>query len=573
MRASDRILVFALLAVIPALLAARRPAPGIRGDAVAVEQVQARLDRAPAAGVQVWMKRAWTALESGGWPQARLRADTLSTDKNWTLEIDAGPRTHLSALDLRGPDPEVLEVWREAAGLRTGDLLAPPSFDAALERALRAVSDAGHPLASVTVIRQEYRPETGAMDLTLLVRPGPKARVREIRVEGATRTRPEVLARLSGLEPGDWVLESRLEDARRRLLARPGLVTSVDAVEVLRVPGHPEQVDLLVGVEQDPWSGSFSGALGARRALDGSTELSGSVELMLLDLFGTARSFRGAWRDDGRGSNRLDLSWLEPMVLGSGFDLRLAVGQRHEDDGYDMVLGDLGLLLPARPGLEFGVTAGLDRTTFLGDEGRTRRRTRAGVVVGVQADRGDGAGLYGRMNSDFQAAFVSDRRRDPEAPDERTVEATVRHSLIQAEGRTGWALNRFVAIEARLAWRSTENAPLPLPRSEQWAIGGATTVRGYAEDRYYGERIAFGGTELVFGPPRRGQAYLFLDAGWVRTTSEVAGVNVVDENQLTGFGLGLRSPTVLGALDLSLGFADELNFDEGKIHVALVQRF
>ena len=153
------------------------------------------------------------------------------------------------------------------------------------------------------------------------------------------------------------------------------------------------------------------------------------------------------------------------------------------------------------------------------------------------------------------------------------MEASVRHSLIQASGRVGWAFTRVIAIESRLGWQSTENAPLPLPRSEQWSVGGATTVRGHAEQRFFGERVAWGGLETVFGPARRGQAYVFFDYGWVRTTSEDAGVTQVDEHLLSGFGLGIRASTTLGAIDLSLGFADDLNFDEGKLHVALVQRF
>lgn len=576
MRASDRrpVLLGLLLLAWALLTGATRPRPEIDGsEAAAVRAVRDAVSGASSAPVSEWVHRAWEALEAAGWPRARLRVDTLAAGPQWRLEVDSGPRSQVGRLELRGPDAAVTAIWAEAAGLGPGDELGGGRFDAALERGLRAVSDAGFPLASVTVVHQAYHDGTGTIDLTLLVRPGPRARVREILVDGAVRTRPEVLARLSGLQPGDWVVESRLEEARGRLLARGGLVETVEPVEVLRVPGEPELVDLRLRVEQDPRAGSFQGALGARQRPDGETELSGAVELVLRDLFGTARNFRGAWSDDGRGRSRLDLSWLEPMVLGSGLDLRLALGQRHEDEAYDMVLGDLGLLLPARPGLQLGVTTGLDRTTFKGDTGRSRRRTRAGVVLGLDWVRGYGGGGYGRFGTDFQAAFVSDRRKDPDDPGGQSVDKSVRHSLIQVDGRLGWAFTGAIAVETHAGWRSTEAAPLPLPRSEQWAVGGATTVRGHAEDAFFGERVAFGGVELVFGPPRRGQAYLFLDGGWVQATSAVDGVNSTREDRLSGFGLGVRAPTALGAIDLSLGFADEFNFDQGKLHVALVQAF
>jgi outer membrane protein assembly factor BamA len=565
--------VLAVLAVM-LLCGAARPRPVVvGGEESAIAVVRRALSEESAAEVPDWVRRAWRVLEVEGWPRARLRVDTLSGEKDWELHVDSGPRSRVGSVELRGPDPEIIRIWSEGAGLEPGDVLTSAGFESSLARGLAAVSDSGYPLASVTVVGQDYDEADGEIALTLIVRPGPRARVRHILVEGAVRTRPEVLARLSGLRPGDWVVESRLEAARERLLARPGLVDSVSDVEVLRVPGVSEEVDLRLRVEQDRRSGSFQGALGARQGADGQTELSGSVDLVLRDLFGTARRFRGAWQDDGRGRNRLDLAWLEPMVLGSGFDLSLAVGQRHEDEAYDMVLADAGLLLPSRPGLQLGIKAGIDRTTFRGESGRSRRRNRAGVVLGMQWPRGFGAGPYGLFDTDFQAAFVSDRRKDPDDPDAGSVDVSVRHSLIEADGRVGWAFTGYLALEGRLGWRSTENAPLPLPRSEQWTVGGATTVRGYPEEAFFGERVAFGGVELVVGPARRGQAYLFLDAGWARNTREEAGVNVATEERLLGFGLGVRAPTALGAIDLSLGFADELNFDQGKLHVALVQAF
>lgn len=571
MRGFDLRMMVPLLAWL-CLTGATRPAPVLSGgEEDAVDAVRASLSGQPDAGTRAWIGRAWSALESGGWPRARLRADTLETGTAWRLEVDSGPRSRVGSLELRGPDPEVIEVWREAAGLEIGEPLSPARFRARLDRGLRVVSDEGFPLASVSVVAQRADPETGEVALTLLVRPGPRARIREVRVVGATRTRPDVVARLSGLAPGQWVEERRLDAARERLLSRPGLVTDVGAIEVLRVPGVPGEVDVRIEVEQDPRSGTFSGALGARQGAGGETELSGSVELALGDLFGTARSFRGRWSDDGRSRSYLDLAWLEPMILGSGMDLQASVGQRHEDEAFDMVLADLALVLPARPGLQLGATGGVDRTTFIGDEGRTRRRTRAGMNLAMLFRRGAGAGTFGRFGTGVQAAFVSDRKRNAENGD--SVEATVRHTLIEAEGRFGWAFSRTIALEVRGAWQSTENAPLPLPRSEQWGIGGATTVRGYAEDQFFGERVAWGGIEAVFGPAGRGQAYLFLDGGWVKTTSEVAGVTTAEENRLTGFGLGVRAPTALGAIDLSLGFADKLNFDEGKLHVALIQAF
>ena len=77
----------------------------------------------------------------------------------------------------------------------------------------------------------------------------------------------------------------------------------------------------------------------------------------------------------------------------------------------------------------------------------------------------------------------------------------------------------------------------------------------------------------MIGRPRRGQAYAFVDLGWVQETLFVDERKTTREHLLQGFGLGLRSPLAIGSIDLALGFAEELSFETGKLHIALIQSF
>ncbi|HKK72555.1 MAG TPA: POTRA domain-containing protein [Candidatus Krumholzibacteria bacterium] len=529
------------------------------------EAAQVLRDRLVVPAHQDAAGRAYEVLRSEGWLWARVAVTTRGDTTR--VRVDPGRRARVGTLQVRSTDDELARVWREAAALGEGVLLRPSRFEAALRRGLRAVGERGHPFASATVVEQTADPATGRVALTVSLVTGPRRRIGAVVVEGATHTRPDVLARLSGLEVGDWVRESTLEESRARLEGRSHLVRSVEAVGLRPRPGEPDEVDVVLRVEQAPTTGSFSAAIGAVRDDEDETRISGSVDLVLLDLFGTARAFTGRWSDDGRSRRRLDVSYLEPAVFGTGLDLRVEAGQRHEDDGFDLVRGDLRVELPDASGRLLSFSIGADRTTFFGQQGRVRLRQRFGGSVGFAADRPRSRGFYGTFRSAVEAARVVDRLRDPEGDD--SVEATIAQTLVEFDGRLASAFGRNVAVALDLHWRSTETGDLPLPRSEQWALGGATTVRGYAEERFLGERVAWGGGEVVLGPADGGQGFLFLDLGWVQTTRE----DDVDEQWLRGFGVGLRSPTTLGAIDLSLGFAERVGFDAGKLHLVLVRGF
>jgi hemolysin activation/secretion protein len=171
------------------------------------------------------------------------------------------------------------------------------------------------------------------------------------------------------------------------------------------------------------------------------------------------------------------------------------------------------------------------------------------------------------MRSEFQAAWVR------ESGGGSLVAAPPSQHLLRLGLSGGWQMRRRLALVARSAWQSVESDESVLPLSEQLSLGGATTVRGYAEDQFRGERLGFGGLELELGEPRGGRAYVFGDLGWIQSRRALDDGISRREDWLSGFGLGLRSPLALGAIDLSLAFAEEIRFETGKLHLKLIQEF
>lgn len=100
-----------------------------------------------------------------------------------------------------------------------------------------------------------------------------------------------------------------------------------------------------------------------------------------------------------------------------------------------------------------------------------------------------------------------------------------------------------------------------LPFFEQFFLGGADTIRGYVEDRFWGERMLLFSTELRMPVSSNLIGVLFADYGdaW----NPQSGLNIEGFEQSSGFrgqygvGLGIRVTTPLGPIRLDYGIGRE----------------
>ena len=112
-----------------------------------------------------------------------------------------------------------------------------------------------------------------------------------------------------------------------------------------------------------------------------------------------------------------------------------------------------------------------------------------------------------------------------------------------------------------------------LPFFEQFFVGGAETLRGYREDRYWGSHTLLGSVELRQPLARRLKGVLFLDAGdaWGGSFSNVNlnGFAQTGFKPHVGVGLGIRVGTPLGPIRLDYGYGDE----GGRTHFSIGNSF
>ncbi len=108
-----------------------------------------------------------------------------------------------------------------------------------------------------------------------------------------------------------------------------------------------------------------------------------------------------------------------------------------------------------------------------------------------------------------------------------------------------------------------------LPFFEQYFVGGAESLRGFREDRFWGRNMFLGSIEYRHPLARKLKGVLFLDVGdaWggSYTGVTIAGFNQSPFNFHAGIGAGIRVGTPIGPLRLDFGFSKE----GGRTHFSI----
>lgn len=132
------------------------------------------------------------------------------------VAVNPGPLYRLGVVRLDGPVPA---GGRAAFDLKPGEPARAQEVLAAGEAVLRALQEDGFALARVPPPEAVVDHDTRTMDVVYLADPGSRLALGSISVTGLDRLREGYVLRRLGLKPGERYSPTRLENARRDLLA------------------------------------------------------------------------------------------------------------------------------------------------------------------------------------------------------------------------------------------------------------------------------------------------------------------------------------------------------------------
>ncbi len=425
--------------------------------------------------------------------------------------------------------------------------------------------DDGYYFASLNTDQVKLDRETADLHLRLIT--GPLVIIERLRFKGLTRSKPEYVARLSGLRPGDPLIGAQIEGAVRRIEASeylqndstPQLTPNAayDGVELLFYLTELKSNRLELGGGYLPRQGTLPG------------EFVGRVDFESRNLFGSGRQLAALYDRKDRFSSRTYFRFVQPVFIPDHLEFSMHLEQVDYDSSYHSfaVSGDVSLV--TRGQMRLGGHASWTKTEPQRGSEPPSRTLGGGISYDMNR-------LQYRPNPSggYRIGFAVSYLRRSSQPDSSGTTATDNESVFEIGADNYFPLGKTVVFRLNLAAHIRITSRDLIDHSEQFKLGGFGSLRGYRQDQFAGRRIALGQSELRLRPSRQFAFYLFSDIGYVYSKRLVAP-NLVGSEEITrvgsGFGLFVGNPTVQMTMELGWGYHDRI--DEGKIHVGLVTLF
>ena len=557
------------------------------------------LDRAPSAwpfpaphlapdSVHAVAQRFLSHLQRNGYYYATVDsaviAPRLVRPPQVMLYARRGPQVRVGTLRVDGADRLPRDRIRRLLDTREGEPLNADRLEADIAALLREYAAEGRPLAQVRVseIALHTKGRAGVeptLAVTLRIKEGPTVQLQRVEVPPPSRTSPRLVAHLARLTLGDPLRSYDLEAIRERL-QQSDLFRSV-AMPRLRMT--PEGDATLVVPVKEAAPGAFDVVLGYLPPSGGrsSGQLVGSGHLSLQNVFGGGRT--GEIELDRRPGqvSLFEANVADPYVLNQPLRLDGSFRGEQRDSTFSLRRFRLGagIRLDRTLRLSGTLTREVTRPGQAGtelvptDDGRLQQRIpRAEIVffgIGVRYERMDrpvNPRSGGWVDVSVEQGAKNRSRRVVSAGDTLRSRTTDRQERLQVAGRL------FVPVQSRqvlvLGGEASVLRSDTFDTSDLFRIGGASSLRGYDEDRFTGNIVARGLLEYRLQLSRRSYTYAFGDLGYVQRPSidRIAG----QRGWHPGFGIGIQMDTALGLINASYALGTEdATPANGRVHLGL----
>lgn len=527
-----------------------------------------------ADSVQHVTKLLFQHLHSGGYYLASLdsmRIEAASTH----LYIDPKPPLSLQDLSIEGNQVVSEEALRARMDLRPGKTWNADLLEADIQRLLLYYNRLGFPLAQISISSLEFTDEAVVrLALGLSITEGPKLQLAAIEIINADRVRPSYVRRVTGLRLGEQLVDYNPAGIQRKLL-ETSFFEAIDPPVL--VPRDSNEVAIRITVKETP-PGSFDLVLGLLPSGDGGVNLVGNGHLSLHNLFGHGRTMALKLdRLPGQVSS-VEAHIRDPYVAGTPFsgEVRFEGYQQGSTYNQQRYGAEVGFRLPS--GIEAltnlsseQTRPGQDGLALVGTPPRQQipRSSTVFYGIGFRYVRLDDA-LNPRKGWFLETRF--ERGRKERSNFLRTAEGdtTTERSAFRQERLTA-STRVFVPTWKRQAWVLGGDAfalnSSVYDESDLFRFGGATSLRGYDEDRFIGRFVGRILTEYRYQVERQSFAYLFFDLGFVERPD--LGNQAASRTTYPGFGLGIQFESGVGLINVSYALSSESGPTNGRIHVGL----
>ncbi len=495
--------------------------------------------------------------------------DSASVDI--TFRIREGESFRIGRIDIEGAGALAPDAILEKFDTRPGTILSQAVLEADIDALLSRYDRLGYPFTrvEVTAIRPVMRNSNEELDIGMRIDEGQRLTIEEIRVEGNSETKSDVVTRETGIRLHE-VYDAEKVAAIRNRLSRMNIFASVSEPELYV---GPQGGGLLIRVQEQN-TNSFDGILGyAPARVEGESGLlTGMVNISMRNLFGTARKASLQWLQDERDAQEIAVRYLEPWVLGLPVNLSGGLSQRRQDTTYVRRTLDARADLLLTGSLTLGGTLTHETVIPSGITGplavSASSTTTSGLVIRYDT-RDDPASPTGGI--EYQTGYQIGRKKisAPSGAAPGPGSSTVQRISVDLELYLSPFARQVIAEGIHARGISAD----VIEAGDLYRFGGTRTLRGYREDQFLGSRISWINSEYRFLLGPRSYVAGFVDGGYYFVPENRSTGSASQQFFKVGYGIGVQMETALGIIGTSFALGEGDSFLEGKVHIGLMNQF
>jgi len=496
---------------------------------------------------------------------------SISPDKEdiyITINLSEGPKFKIEDIKITGELQQIPESEIKALiKMQKNDIFNRQLISESVKAINARLGNDGFAFSNVNAI-PEINKETNLASFNFYIDPGRRVYVRNIDIEGNSRTRDDVIRRELRQIESSYYAADKIERSKVRL-KRTMFFSDVN-IETPAVPGNSDQVDLKVTVKEKN-TGSFMVGAG----LSSSEGIVGSVNVTQANFLGTGNRI-SAQVNTGKVNKTYAFNFTDPYFTPEGISLNYELYRKDVNTSSLSVVNyntssygagvRVGIPLNEKHNISFGVSG--DNTQV------------SGLIVGTSPSRyinycSDVTGTPNAsgcsMNSiNLSLGWADDSRDDiltPKKGELRKLSAELAipgldiqtYKLVASETYyKGINDNLTLMLNGQFGYVNSYGDK-ELPFFKNFYVGGVNSVRGYAQggigpyqlDSLTSNSMFMGGNKQIIA-----NAELFMPVPFLKNNDQfrlsafIDAGNVFEKNESLGLG-NLRYSTGLGVMWIS----------------------
>lgn len=498
-----------------------------------------------------------------------------SSIKIW-LEINENNPTIINSIKVVTSIPDSLKIVSFLNDLK-GNIFSTNATETKFEEIFTYYENHGYPFTKIKISSVIFSADstnaTYTADIYLDFETGNKQTIDQIVIEGNFKTKENVIIRSARVALGSTYNQIILDEIPNRL----NRLRFFEPVEPPMFYTNSKEKGVLKILVKEKETNSFDGIAGyvPSSNQNESGYFTGFVNMSMRNLFGTGRSALFRWQQENRSSQELEIRYLEPWLLGFPLNVEVGLFQRKQDSTY------VQRNIEAK--IEYLATEDISASLFLNSQSTipSEREFNSFTVYNSNAFSTGFIFKYDTRDDYYSPTsgmlFVSTykfTRKNINGP-EQFISPLTQTEYNQQRIEFDFSVYKqlFNRQIAAFGLHGRELRGSNLEVSDLYLFGGSSTLRGYREKQFLGNRIFWSNMEYRYLLSRRTFAFLFFDTGYYLRT-ESSPVDALEYSDFRyGYGFGMNIETGLGVLSVSFALGKGDSFTDGKIHFGIINEF